>query len=660
MAAAAELEWEQAMTTAVTGSADDTRQTQDELAGDNKLKEDVDGWAERAAADLKVAQKLFEFATGDGRVSFDDEEGNAETNADEEDEDRAIRETEELVDARNKADAKADADAKAVATAAANAVTAAAVAVTAAADAMSAAKTKLKAEAETRVAQAAKAEAKAEAEAEAKAEAEAEADATAKAEAEAEAKAKAEADATAKAEAKAEAQAEADATAKAEAQAEAQAEADANAKPKADADAKAEAKAEAEATANAKAEAEAEATATATANAKAEPNPKSPSPASNKSPKEPLKASKRAKKTGVSKFAGMLDETAVAIDWKNRATVRPREPKTTNGFVTDPASGFVGAESTKSDSNRAEETTREHDAGTTTGTDAGTALSSETTVSEETVSSISSKETSSSFAEINSDSAEATVNTLLVAPAGADALQNKEAQAPIATPPAKKKPNWDSDKQSFAERVAAARAATPVVVGGEEKIIEFREEPTIAVGDEPTTDRVARAAPVVTPAADTADTETKPVERVGRVETKQVDERSEGDDVDPENLRPRLGETVVETQPGQPVVSPSSVVTTTGRDEVLPIPDSRVNTPVDDSVTNKADRERYAQALRERRTPWKYEFQPGDFELCTPRAPTKGEFCSTPNPMTACSYNTDTVPPPKKRSGVGSARTTRS
>ena len=611
MAAAAELEWEQAMTTAVTGSADDTRQTQDELAGDNKLKEDVDGWAERAAADLKVAQKLFEFATGDGRVSFDDEEGNAETNADEEDEDRAIRETEELVDARNKADAKADADAKAVATAAANAVTAAAVAVTAAADAMSAAKTKLKAEAETRVAQAAKAEAKAEAEAEAKAEAEAEADATAKAEAEA----------------------------------------DANAKPKADADAKAEAKAEAEATANAKAEAEAEATATATANAKAEPNPKSPSPASNKSPKEPLKASKRAKKTGVSKFAGMLDETAVAIDWKNRATVRPREPKTTNGFVTDPASGFVGAESTKSDSNRAEETTREHDAGTTTGTDAGTALSSETTVSEETVSSISSKETSSSFAEINSDSAEATVNTLLVAPAGADALQNKEAQAPIATPPAKKKPNWDSDKQSFAERVAAARAATPVVVGGEEKIIEFREEPTIAVGDEPTTDRVARAAPVVTPAADTADTETKPVERVGRVETKQVDERSEGDDVDPENPRPRLGETVVETQPGQPVVSPSSVVTTTGRDEVLPIPDSRVNTPVDDSVTNKADRERYAQALRERRTPWKYEFQPGDFELCTPRAPTKGEFCSTPNPMTACSYNTDTFPPPKR--GVG-------
>ena len=633
MAAAAELEWEQAMTTAATGSADDTRQTQDELAGDDKLKEDVDGWAERAAADLKAAQKLFEFATGDGRVSFDDEEGNAETNADEEDEDRAIRETEELVDARNKADAKADADAKAVATAAANAVTTAAVAVTAAADAMSAAKTKLKAEAETRVAQAAKAEAKAEAEAEAKAEAEAEADATAKAEA------------------KAEAEAEADATAKAEAEAEAQAESDANAKPKADADAKAEAKAEAEAIANAKAEAEAEATATATANAKAEPNPKSPSPASNKSPKEPLKASKRAKKTGVSKFAGMLDETAVAIDWKNRATVRPREPKTTNGFVTDPASGFVGAESTKSDSNRAEETTREHDAGTTAGTDAGTVLSSETTVSEETVSSISSKETSSSFAEINSDVAEATVNTLLVAPAGADALQNKEAQAPIATPPAKKKPNWDSDKQSFAERVAAARAATPVVVGGKEKIIEFREEPTIAVGDEPTTDRVARAAPVVTPAADTADTETKPVERVGRVETKQVDERSEGDDVDPENLRPRLGETVAETQPGQPVVSPSSVVTTTIRDEVLPIPDSRVNTPVDDSVTNKADRERYAQALRERRTPWKYEFQPGDFELCTPRAPTKGEFCSTPNPMTACSYNTDTFPPPQR--GVG-------
>ena len=67
--------------------------------------------------------------------------------------------------------------------------------------------------------------------------------------------------------------------------------------------------------------------------------------------------------------------------------------------------------------------------------------------------------------------------------------------------------------------------------------------------------------------------------------------------MDPENLRPRLGETVVETQPGQPVVSPSSVVTTTGRDEVLPIPDSRVNTPVDDSVTNKADRERYALSL---------------------------------------------------------------
>ena len=66
-----------------------------------------------------------------------------------------------------------------------------------------------------------------------------------------------------------------------------------------------------------------------------------------------------------------------------------------------------------------------------------------------------------------------------------------------------------------------------------------------------------------------------------------------------------------------------------------PAPDSEPGAMLSDASLAASERERYAAMLRERTSaarairesdePWDYVFEPGDFELCTPRAPTREE-----------------------------------
>ena len=66
-----------------------------------------------------------------------------------------------------------------------------------------------------------------------------------------------------------------------------------------------------------------------------------------------------------------------------------------------------------------------------------------------------------------------------------------------------------------------------------------------------------------------------------------------------------------------------------------PAPDSEPASMLSDASLAASERERYAAMLRERTSaaraireadePWDYVFEPGDFELCTPRAPTREE-----------------------------------
>ena len=392
--------------------------------------------------------------------------------------------------------------------------------------------------------------------------------------------------------------------------------------------------AEAEADADANAEAEAEANAEAEAKVQAEADAKLESESEPKTPKP-------KKKRG--KFSAMLDEDAVEDDWKNRATVRSREAKTGNcGSVASTEKESEDMEVTPS------QTSPEEEKPPTDDTPSEPEHSPQSTQTEpERNDPVQAQDTTEENVETNEEGPVEQLNDV------------------------PKKPNWNADKQSFADRVAAARAETVETqkMGTGKAVDEKKEVVDEQAGEKP----------------EQFENKVENTQEPTQDPPSKTSDRSEGDDVDPENERRGLAEASDtqeiprpaappgwwDTHPFPPVVEGNvpelstqlstdvSAVEQTSIESVdgsvtiesmtiqstpdvsaehvlqTPAPDTpTANMLADDSVT-KSERERYAQMLRDRSAaalttsaddpPWTYQFEPGDFELCTPRAPTREE-----------------------------------
>ena len=312
-----------------------------------------------------------------------------------------------------------------------------------------------------------------------------------------------------------------------------------------------------------------------------EPEPTPEAKRDNPEPSEPKK-----KKNG--RFAAMLDADAVEADWSNRGREGPREPRTPMGEETEKAA----AEKPQADA-------------------------------------------SPSVVEAKDDEKE------------------------------KKRADWDSDKQSFAERVAAARAATSIAdpkaskqkAADADAPAEAEERPDVRETEEKKTsvhevreapkgvalDAIPRPAappgwwdahawpPVATPASEPLPTGSSPSDEPSSEEDEAYWRPSAEQMADESFVAEETSDAASDVNPAaesEDVSSEAHVLRT-------PAPDSEPALMLSDASLAASERERYAAMLRERTSaaraireadePWDYVFEPGDFELCTPRAPTREE-----------------------------------
>ena len=351
-----------------------------------------------------------------------------------------------------------------------------------------------------------------------------------------------------------------------------------------------------------------------------EPEPTPEAKRDNPEPSEPKK-----KKNG--RFAAMLDADAVEADWSNRGRAGPREPRTPMGEETEKAAAEKAA---------AEKAAAE-------------AAAAEKAAAEKAAAENAAASAAAAAADAEKPQADAS-------PSVVEAKDDEKE---------KKRADWDSDKQSFAERVAAARAATSIVdpkaskqkAADTDAPAEAEERPDVRETEEKETsvhevreapkgvalDAIPRPAappgwwdahawpPVATPASEPLPTGSSPSDEPSSEEDEAYWRPSAEQMADESFVAEETSDAASDVNPAaesEDVSSEAHVLRT-------PAPDSEPALMLSDASLAASERERYAAMLRERTSaaraireadePWDYVFEPGDFELCTPRAPTREE-----------------------------------